>query len=190
VHTPWELWDFLKGLERHEILYHSIHYLDLIRSMFGEPRGVHARAVRNPQLPAYADTASATILDYGDQRRCVVTVQHGHKFGDRHMMSQLKIEGTQGAAIARMGVNLNYPAGEADQLELALSRSSGWQAVSLEGNWFNEAFEGPMSNLQRFVAGEDAVLETRVEDAVRTMALVEACYRSSSAGGTPIPDVG
>ena len=33
VHTPWELWDFLKGLPRHEILYHSIHYLDLVRSI-------------------------------------------------------------------------------------------------------------------------------------------------------------
>jgi predicted dehydrogenase len=189
VHTPWELWDFLKGLPRHEILYHSIHYLDLIRSMFGEPRGVHARVVRNPQLPAYADTSSATILDYGDHRRCVLTVQHGHAFGERHMMSQLKIEGARGAAIARMGVNLNYPEGQADQLEFASSDSGGWQAVSLEGNWFYEAFEGPMSNLQRFVAGEDPVLETRVDDAARTMALVEACYRSSASGGTPIPEL-
>jgi predicted dehydrogenase len=190
VHTPWGLWDFLKGLPRHEILYHSIHYLDLIRSMFGEPRGVHARVVRNPALPAYADTSSATILDYGDHRRCVLTVQHAHHYGDRHMMSELKIEGTRGAAIARMGVNLNYPAGEPDRLEVALTSSSGWQAVPLEGSWFNQAFEGPMSNLQRFVAGEDAVLVTRVDDAVRTMALVEACYQSSASGGTPIPSVG
>ena len=106
------------------------------------------------------------------------------------MMSQLKVEGARGVAIARMGINLDYPEGQADQLELSFLASKGWQAVSLEGNWFNEAFEGPMSNLQRFVAGEDLVLETRVEDAARTMALVEACYRSSSAGGTPIPDVG
>ncbi len=189
VHTPWELWDFLEGLARHEIVYHSIHYLDLIRSMFGEPRGVHARVVKNPALPSYADTSSATILDYGDHRRCVLSVQHGHAFGERHAMSQLKIEGTRGAAVARMGVNLNYPRGEPDQLEFASSASSGWQAVSLEGNWFNHAFEGPMSNLQRFVAAEDPVLVTRVEDAARTMALVEACYRSSASGATPIPDV-
>ena len=189
VHTPWELWDFLQGLPRHEILYHSIHYLDLVRSMLGEPRGVHARVVRNPALPAYADTSSATILDYGDHLRCVLTVQHAHTFGARHMMSQLKIEGTRGAAIARMGINLAYPAGEADQLEVSTSASGGWQAVALEGNWFNHAFEGPMSNLQRFVAGEDPVLETRVEDAARTMAMVEACYQSSASGATPIPDV-
>lgn len=44
-----------------------------------------------------------------------------------------------------------------------------------------------MSNLQRFATGEDAQLVSPVEDAVKTMALVEACYLASSAPGTPIP---
>ena len=44
-----------------------------------------------------------------------------------------------------------------------------------------------MSNLQRFVAGEDSVLVSGVEDAIKTMALVEACYTSSAEGGTLIP---
>jgi predicted dehydrogenase len=187
VHTPWELWEFLANLPRHEILYHSIHYLDLIRSILGEPRGVHARAVRNPDLPGYADTSSATILDYGDFCRCVLSVQHGHGFGARHMMSQLKIEGRSGAAIAKMGVNLDYPRGEPDRLELATRPECEWRPIPLRGDWFPHAFDGPMSNLQRYVAGEDTVLRTSVEDAIRTMALVEACYRSSESGGTPIP---
>ena len=45
-----------------------------------------------------------------------------------------------------------------------------------------------MANLQRFASGEDRQLWTCVEDAYRTMALVEACYRSSAGGGTPIPE--
>jgi hypothetical protein len=44
-----------------------------------------------------------------------------------------------------------------------------------------------MSNLQRFAAGEDAALVSPVEDAIRTMALVEACYTSSEGRSTPIP---
>ena len=60
--------------------------------------------------------------------------------------------------------------------------------MPLRGSWFTEAFEGPMSNLQRFVAGEDAALVSPVDDAIKTMALVEACYQSSARGGTPIPD--
>ena len=44
-----------------------------------------------------------------------------------------------------------------------------------------------MSNLQRFVAGEDTTLVGAVDDAIKTMALVEACYESSARGGTPVP---
>ena len=46
-----------------------------------------------------------------------------------------------------------------------------------------------MANLQRFVAGEDTRLISPIEDACRTMALVEACYESSARGGTPIPRI-
>src|SRR5271154_5566392 len=37
LHTPWNYWAFLKGAPRLEVLMHSIHYLDLIRSLIGEP---------------------------------------------------------------------------------------------------------------------------------------------------------
>ena len=100
-------------------------------------------------------------------------------------MSQLKIEGTAGAAIAKMGVNLRYPDGEPDALEIVLDGGE-WTSVALRGSWFLEAFEGPMSNLQRVVAGEDSRLISSVDDAFRTMALVEACYESSARGATPI----
>jgi hypothetical protein len=88
-----------------------------------------------------------------------------------------------------MGVNLNYPHGEPDDLLICERGSPDWQDVPLRGSWFLEAFEGPMSNLQRFIAGEDDALVSRVEDAVRTMAVVEACYDSSTRGATPVPQV-
>ncbi len=43
-----------------------------------------------------------------------------------------------------------------------------------------------MSNLQRYVAGEDPVLVSPVEDAFRTMVVVEARYESTACGATPI----
>jgi hypothetical protein len=61
--------------------------------------------------------------------------------------------------------------------------------VALRGSWFTEAFEGPMCNLQRFVTGEDARLVSPVDDAARTMALVEACYTAATAPATPIPEI-
>lgn len=187
TYTPWQLWPFLSGIPRHEILYHSVHYLDLVRSLLGEPKGVHSKVTRHPLLESYSDTRSATVLDYGEFSRAVVIVNHTHEFGGKHAMSELKVEGTRGAAVARMGVNLDYPRGVPDTLELCARGQSDWQAVPLRGSWFPDAFEGTMSNLQRFAAGEDAVLVTAVADAERTMALVEACYLSSASGTTDVP---
>ncbi len=185
LHTPWEYWAFLKGVPRLEILMHSIHYLDLIRSLFGEPRGVYCRGARHPQMPDYADVRTTIILDYRDTIRASLTMNHAHKFGSRFAVSELKVEGTEGAAVAKMGVNLNYPKGEADGLEIARD-ASGWLSIALRGGWFLEAFEGPMANLQRFIAGEDDALISPLEDACRTMALVEACYESSARGSLAI----
>jgi predicted dehydrogenase len=188
IHQPWRLWPFLKTTPRLEVLYHSIHYLDAIRFLAGEPRGVYCRAVGHPDLPEYKDTRSSIILDYDDRIRCSLILNHTHRQGPRYHASQMMVEGAAGAAVITMGVNLDYPAGVPDTMEI--SQGDGeWLAVPLRGSWFTEAFEGPISNLQRFVAGEDKVLVTSVEDAIRTMALVEACYESSARGATPIPAV-
>lgn len=188
VKQPWHLWSFLEGAPRLEILYHSIHYLDLIRAIAGEPRAAHCRAVAHPLMPEFRDTRSTIILDYGDALRCSLLLNHTHRQDTSHSASFLKVEGTRGAAQLSMGVNIDYPNGPRDTLEVALDRPS-WKAVDLRGSWFLEAFEGPMSNLQRYVTGEDVSLVSPVEDAIKTMALVEACYLSSASGGTPIPAV-
>jgi predicted dehydrogenase len=187
TYTPWELWSFMRGIPRLEILYHSVHYLDTLRYLLGEPLGVFTRTTKS-QRDEYADVASATILDYGPTCRVTVGAFHAHAPLPTHAMSELRIEGTRGAAVARMGVNLDYPVGLPDTLEIWTRGAERFEAVPLRGSWFTEAFEGPMSNLQRFVAGEDARLVSPVEDAVKTMALVEACYLASAVPGVAIPE--
>lgn len=185
IDQPWHLWSFLEAAPRLELPYHSIHYLDAIRWLAGEPLGAYCRALRHPGFPALQDTRSTIILDYGDRIRCSLVLNHTHRAGPAHRASQLLVEGTKGAARLTWGVNLSYPAGPPDTMEVA--ENGRWDAVALRGSWFTEAFEGPMSNLQRFAAGEDRDLVGSVDDAVKTMALVEACYTSSENGGTPIP---
>ena len=185
---PWEQWSFLERAPRLEVLYHSIHYLDAIRFLAGEPRGVMCRAVAHPELTHFRDTRSSIVVDYGDRIRCSLTLNHTHRHDSRHRASILKIEGTGGAAVLTLGVNLDYPSGPPDSLEVALD-AAGWEPVPLRGSWFTEAFEGPISNLQRFLGGEDRALVSPVEDAIKTMAVVEACYTSSAAGSTPVPAV-
>lgn len=183
--TPWHLFPHLKPNPRVEIVSHSIHYLDAIRALAGDPASVFARSFGHP-ASELADTRTSMILDYGGTLRCLLSINHHHDFGRRFQDASFRVEGVEGAAIAKLGVLLDYPAGEPDELWIA-PRGGPWEQTPLAGAWFPDAFIGPMANLQRFAAGEDATLATHVEDAWRTMALVEAAYRSGDQPGTLIP---
>ena len=76
-----------------------------------------------------------------------------------------------------LGVNLDYPTGSPDEMEVAHGQT--WTRVPLRGSWFTEAFEGPMSNLQRFIAGEDAAPRQPGRGHHQDDGTVEACYQSS-----------
>ncbi len=183
--TPWQLWEFLLKAPRVEIAMHSIHYLDLIRQLLGDPKGVHAKTLGHPGHTV-AQTRTSAILDYGDSVRCALSINHDHKFGRRHQACEFRVSGTEGAAWLQLGVNLDYPRGEPDMLEIFPKGGSDWVKVPLRGAWFPDAFVGRMANVQRFAAGEDAELVSSVEDAWNTMALVEAAYRSSATPATPL----
>jgi predicted dehydrogenase len=185
IDTPWDMFAFLKGLERIEIAVHSIHYLDLMRSFLGDPRGVHAKTIGHPKS-TMAQTRTSAIFDYGENVRCTLSVNHNHAFGRRHQVAEFRFDGTEGAAHVSLGLLLDYPRGERDALSIRANGEAEWIGVPLRGGWFPDAFIGRMANLQRFAAGEDAELFASVEDAWSTMALVEAAYRSSASPATPL----
>jgi predicted dehydrogenase len=182
--TPWELFPFLKGMDRVEIAVHSIHYLDLIRSMLGNPVGIHARSIGHPSTEL-AQTRTSAILDFGGQVRCTLSLNHNHDFGRRFQDASFRFEGTKGAALVKLGLLLNYPEGEPDELWIT-RKGEDWTAVPLKGGWFPHAFIGTMSNLQRYSAGQDPALITSVDDAWHTMALAEAAFISAAAPATPV----
>ena len=189
-HMPWELWDFLKTAPRLEILYHSIHYVDLVRAWFGNPRGVYAKTVKSPRTADLAATKSVLTFDYGDDKRVFIASNHSHDFDPKMQRSFVQWEGMTGAMRARMGVNLNYPVGLPDNLEYIVRGEGGWKDAPVSGNWFPDAFMGSMGSLQRYVQGETTKLPTSVEDAIDTMRVVEAAYRSSEQGGVELPEIG
>ena len=184
VYMPWELWTFLSTAPRLEILYHSIHYIDLVRSWFGNPERVLARTVRHPNTANLASTKSVITLDYGDWKRVYIATNHGHRFQDTQQ-SYVRWEGTEGGLHAVMGVNLDYPKGRPDTLSFA-KLGEKWQQLSTKGNWFPDAFIGSMGSLQAYVTGASNALPTSVEDAIDTMRTVEAAYTSSEQSGVPL----
>ena len=187
VDTPWGLWSFLEGLPRIEIVNHSIHYFDLIRDVLGDPKGVHARTIGHPRHKM-AQSRTSAILDYGERIRCAVSINHDHMFGRRHQACEFRVCGSDGAAYLQLGVILNYRTAEPDILEVFPKGGDQWVSTPLKGQWFPDAFVSRMANLQRFVSGEDEKLVSSVEDAWRTMALVEALYQSNATPPTAVAD--
>ncbi len=186
IHTPWEMFPFLLKMERIELLVHSIHYIDLIRSLAGNPKSVMCRTMADPRSQDFKQTRTSAILDYEYPLRCLMSINHNHDYGRKAQDASFRFEGTQGCVMIKMGVLLDYPNGEPDEF-LLCERGKEWESIPLEGGWFPDAFIGTMSNLQRFNAGEDDTLHTSVADAFQTMAVVEACFESNASKGTDIP---
>lgn len=190
IYHPWHLWKFLFGLPRMEMLYHSIHYMDMLRYFFGEPKKVYAKTLKHPKMMQLASTRSVILLEYDDVIRSFINTNHGHEFGLKYQDSFIKFEGTKGAIRTTLGMNIDYPSGVPDTFEYVLLEDGTvpeWKSVKLEGTWFPDAFLGSMANLMCYAEGSAHMLVNHIDSAYRTMQLVEAAYMSSDFGGTNVP---
>lgn len=190
LRTPWELFPHVMVHPRLEIQYHSIHYIDLIRSFLGDPGTVMAKTLKHP-AKKLSSTRSTILFDYGDTVHAVINTNHDHVFGPHNEESFIKWEGTKGAIKAKMGLLMNYPEGVPDLFEYCLLeevKKPEWKTLQLEGSWFPDAFIGTMSSLMRYKEGSSAILPTSVEDVIKTMAVVESAYISSDNGGVVVAD--
>jgi predicted dehydrogenase len=178
VNTPWQDWPFLEKSPRMEIVYHSIHYIDLIRDLLGQPAGIWARSIKHLVAPKLDSCRSFIYCEYGDWCRATISTYHAHRAGPKYEESYLKLEGTKGVARFQMGLNLNYPKGGPDKFEFWLEGDSEWTDVPLEGGWFPHAFRGPMSAMMVWQADGSAP-STEIHDALKTMRLIEEAYWNS-----------
>ena len=190
LQTPWELFPHVMIHPRLEIQYHSIHYIDLMRSFLGDPKSVMAKTLKHP-AKALSSSRSTILFDYGDTMHAVINTNHDHSFGPHNQESFIKWEGTKGAIKARMGLLMDYPHGVPDKFEYCImeeGKAPGWVEVPLEGSWFPDAFIGTMGSLMRYKSGETDSLPTSVEDVIKTMAVVESAYISSDNGGVLVAE--
>lgn len=192
VYTPWHLWEFLVAASRVEILYHSIHYIDLIRNLLGNPLSVYAKTTRHPSTPQLASVRSNIIMDYGDFVRANILTNHCHNYGMPKQQSYIKMEGSKGAVLINFGALINYPRGAADSFEyvfLENGKEPQWQKMEIEGSWFPHAFIGSMAQLMLAAEGTVERPDNSVEDCIDTMACTEAAYLSSERGGFLLPAI-
>jgi predicted dehydrogenase len=177
IDTDWSAWPWLVESDRLEIMYHSIHYLDAIRSILGTPRRVFAAAGQRPGQVARAETRTMSSLLYDNGIRGLLHINHENHSGDSR--ATFRIDGTEGTIRGTLGLLYDYPHGRPDTIEVRSSTvpTDGWLTYPVTTRWLPDAFAGPMADLQSWIHGGDPAA-TRLEDNLQTLALVDALYRS------------
>jgi predicted dehydrogenase len=179
TNTPWHLWPWLATSPRLEITYHSIHYLDALRALFGDPDWVTSRHAKYPKQEAQAETKTITVLDYANGLQALIAVNHSDESPDTY--ATFRFLGTEGVIKGTIGLMYDYPNGRPDTFEMHRHADTpdAWQTISLEGLWIPDAFIGPMASLMEAIQ-VDGVPVTDAEDNLNTLRIVEAAYRSAA----------
>jgi predicted dehydrogenase len=181
IKTDWSMWPWIAASDRIEIMYHSIHYFDAIRSILGDPELVWCTGSRTPGQEAVGETRTMSTLVFPGHTRALVHVTHENLSGD--FEATFRIDGSKGAIKGTLGLLYDYPRGRPDTLEV-YSRSvptDGWVPYPVTTRWVPDAFAGPVGSLLEAIA-TDGVPATAGADNLNTLRLVHALYRSMDSG--------
>jgi hypothetical protein len=164
----------------------SIHHLDTFRFWFGEPERVFASVRTDPRTSKkfqHTDGICLYILEYANGVRASawddVWAGPSLEGAASDIGIRWRIEGTTGMARGTIGWP-SYPQRTPSTLDYTTTSSAGqWHQPRWDEVWFPDAFAGPMAQL--LCALEDGTPpEISGDDNLKTMALVEACYRSAN----------
>jgi predicted dehydrogenase len=176
----WQTW--LREYDRLTLLNMSIHHLDCFRFLFGDPDSIYLSVAKDPrtQFP-HRDGITLYILEYeSGMRACSwddVWSGPAREGSAADCYIKWRVEGTDGFAQGTIGWP-GYPNTVPSTIQYT-SKRAGPQIVSPQWKevWFPDAFSGPMGELMDAITdGREPVIGGR--DNLRTMALVEAGYKS------------
>ena len=177
---------FLAGYDRLTLANMSVHHLDVLRFLFGQPVEITTQTRTDPRTTfEHTDGITVSTLRFASGVLAVSLEDvwsgpraEGYE-NDQHIT--FRVEGTLGVAKGTIG----WPTGAASTLTYASQKTTKgkWVTPTWETMWFPHAFVGVMEQLQYAVkTGTPPALS--VADNVQTVALIEAGYRSMTEGRT------
>jgi predicted dehydrogenase len=175
----WQTW--LRQYGRLTLLNMSIHHLDCFRFLFGDPQSVYASVRSDPRTAfPHHDGIALYILEYAGGLRASAwdDVWSGpcREGCAPDIYIRWRVEGTEGLAEGTIGWPA-YPNAVPSTIRYATRQAACWIAPHWEEVWFPDAFSGPMGELFDSIT-EGRAPEIGGRDNLKTMALVDACYRS------------
>ncbi|MGF1625447.1 MAG: Gfo/Idh/MocA family protein [Alphaproteobacteria bacterium] len=177
---------FLADYDRLTLLNMSIHHLDVLRFLFGEPVEIYTAARNDPRTQfAHKDGIVASTLRFESGVMAVsledVWASPKAEGFESDIYIKWRVEGTEGLAQGTIGWP-DYPDGSPSTLRYAAPETGGkWVEPTWETRWFPQAFKGVMEQLQYALESGTQPALTGADN-VRTMALIEAGYRSMAEG--------
>lgn len=189
VSTPWQMWPWLAAVPRLEIMFHSLHYLDAMRYLFGNPAWVTSRHTRYPQQgEVQGETKTITVLDYADGLQVLVVVNHYNEYADPY--ATFRFIGTEGAIDGTIGLMYNYPTGRPDTLEITSKQFGAGVKITptLTEMWIPDAFVGPMASLMRAIETDTVPQDNSTADNLDTLRVVHAAYLSAAENRSVKPE--
>ncbi len=176
----WKPWS--RDLGRLTLTIMSIHHLDSFRYLFGDPEYVYCSARTDPRTKfPHTDGIPLYILEYAGGLRAAAwdDVWGGpqREGGAADIYIKWRVEGTEGTAWGTIGWP-SWPAQTPSTIHFTTLREPGvWFSPQWKETWFPDAFQGTMGQLLHALAtGAEPAVSGR--DNLRTMALLDACYRS------------
>ena len=177
---------FLAGYDRLTLANMSVHHLDVLRFLFGQPVEIATQTRTDPRTTfEHTDGITVSTLRFASGVLAVSLEDvwsgpraEGYE-NDQHIT--FRVEGTLGVAKGTIG----WPTGATSTLTYASQKTTKgkWVTPTWETMWFPHAFVGVMEQLQYAVkTGTPPALS--VADNVQTVALIEAGYRSMTEGRT------
>lgn len=173
---------FLNKYDRLTLSNMSVHHLDVLRFLFGEPTEITTQTRKDPRTTFdHFDGITVSTIKFlsGVLAVSVEDVWSGPRqegYRDDQYIAW-RVDGTTGVAKGTIG----WPTGVPSTLTYASTKTTGgaWVSPTWQTTWFPHAFIGVMAQLQHALkSGTTPALS--VADNIKTMALVEAAYRSLS----------
>ena len=176
----WQAW--LEDYDRLTLLNMSIHHLDCFRFLFGDPESIYVSVAKDPRTKfEHRDGIALYILEYANGMRASawddVWAGPAREGAAADLYIKWRVEGTDGMAQGTIGWP-HYPNAVPSTIEFTTkSGTPHMSAPQWKEVWFPDAFAGPMGELMDSIAGDrEPVIGGK--DNLKTMALVEAAYRS------------
>ena len=174
---------FLASYHRLTLLNMSIHHLDILRFLFGDPIEIYTAVRQDPRTEfEHTDGITVSTLKFPSEVLAVTMedVWSGPREQgfDSDIYIKWRVEGMDGVAQGTIGWP-DYPKGSPSTLRYCSRKTTNghWVQPHWETRWFPHAFAGVMEQLQYAVKTGSAPMLS-ASDNLKTMALVEAAYRS------------